>query len=97
MLVGEGNVQEFMKLLQEFRQQGKSVGCIVHSHELSKVESGDYFKVLPSPIEFFARYLFRTLRELDQGGAHVILVEQVAEGGLGTAVMDRLRRAAEPA
>jgi len=95
VLVGEGNAQELMSFLQEFRQQGKSVGCIVHSHELSKVESGDFFRVLPSPIDFFARYLFRTLRELDQGGAHVILVEQVAEGGLGSAVMDRLRRASE--
>ena len=95
VLVGEGNAQELMSFLQEFRQQGKSVGCIVHSHELSKVESGDFFRVLPSPIDFYARYLFRTLRELDQGGAHVILVEQVAEGGLGSAVMDRLRRASE--
>jgi hypothetical protein len=95
--VSEGNVEELMRLLQKFRQQGKSVGCIVHSHELSKIESGDSFKVLPSPIEFLARYLFRTLRELDQGGANIILVEQVTEGGLGDAVMDRLRRTAEPA
>jgi len=43
VLVEEGNVQEFMRKLQEFRQQGKAVGCIVHSHELSKVESGDFF------------------------------------------------------
>lgn len=97
VLVSEGNVEELMRLLQKFRQQGKSVGCIVHSHELSKIESGDSFKVLPSPIEFLARYLFRTLRELDQGGANIILVEQVTEGGLGDAVMDRLRRTAEPA
>lgn len=97
VLVEEGNVQEFMRRLSEFRQEGKSVSCIVHSHELSKVESGDFFKVLPSPIDFFARYLFRTLRELDQAGTNVILIEQVAEGGLGTAVMDRLRRAAEVA
>ncbi len=96
VLVEEGNARDIMKLLQDFRQQGKSVGCIVHSHELSKVESGDFFKVLPTPIDFFARYLFRTLRELDHGGADVILVERVAEGGLGTAVMDRLRRASEP-
>jgi hypothetical protein len=49
--------------------------------------------VLPSSIEIFARYLFRTLRELDALRAEVIIVEGVPEQGLGATVMDRLRRA----
>lgn len=97
VLVREGSVDEITVKIKEFRQQGKSVGCIVHSHELSKIESGDFFKVLPSPVDFLARYLYRTLRELDNVGADVILIEEVSESGLGAAVMDRLRRAAEPA
>jgi len=94
VLVKEGDMKGLTDNLQKFRQKGKTVGCIVHSHALAKVESGDYFRILPTPIEFFARYLFRTFREFDEGGIQVILVETVAEKGLGAAVMDRLRRAA---
>ncbi len=90
----KGNVA-LSRLLQEYRQQGKTVGCIVHSPELARIESGGFFKVLPSPIDFFARYLFRTFRELDQEGVDVIIVESVEDRGLGTAVMDRLRKASE--
>lgn len=40
------------------------------------------------------RRLFAALRDLDRGGAEVILAEGVPEAGLGEAIMDRLRRAA---
>ncbi len=42
-----------------------------------------------------ARYLFARLRELDSLGVDVILAREVAAGGLGTAIRDRLFRAAE--
>ncbi len=95
ILVGQGDVDGLRRFLKEFRQEGKSVGCIVYSPELAKVETGSFFRVLPSPIDFFARYLFRTFRELDHEGADIILVEEVSEGGLGTAVMDRLKKASK--
>ncbi|MEX2117543.1 MAG: L-threonylcarbamoyladenylate synthase [Bacteroidota bacterium] len=95
VLIPEKDSGALTKLLQEYRQQGKTAGCIVHSPELVRIESGGFFKVLPSPVDFFARYLFRTFRELDQEGADVIIVESVEDRGLGTAVMDRLRRASE--
>lgn len=93
VLIEEGDVRSLARLLAEFRQEGKAVGCIVHSRELSKLESGGFFRVLPAPIDFFARYLYRTFRELDAEGAEVILVEKVMEKGLGAAVMDRLQKA----
>jgi len=95
ILVRTGDVPAMRDFLKVNRQQGKSVGCIVHSPDLARIESGGFFRVLPAPLEFFARYLFRTIRELDQEGVDVILVEEVEEGGLGLAVMDRLRRASE--
>lgn len=96
VLVDQGDTHALAGALQEFRQEGKAVGCIVHSRHLAKLESGDFFRVLPAPIDFFARYLYRTFRELDQEGVEIILVEKVLEEGLGAAVMDRLRRAALP-
>lgn len=85
----------FANILLEQRQGGKMVGSIVHSSQLSKLESGEFSRVLPSSIDIFARYLFRTLRELDAMRVDVIVIEGVREDGLGATVMDRLRRAAQ--
>jgi L-threonylcarbamoyladenylate synthase len=93
LLVQYEDREAFASLLQEQRQAGKAVGCIVHSPLLAKLESGEFYRVLPSSIEIFARHLFRTLRELDALRAEVIIVEGVPEQGLGATVMDRLRRA----
>ena len=94
-LAKSGDADTFAALLQVQRQLGKKVGCIVNSPLLAKLESGDYYRVLPSSLEILARHLFRTLRELDGLGLDVIIVEGVEEQGLGATIMDRLRRAAE--
>jgi len=94
-LVKSGDADAFAALLQVQRQLGKKVGCIVNSTLLAKLESGDYYRVLPSSLDILARHLFRTLRELDGLGLDVIIVEGVEEQGLGATIMDRLRRAAE--
>ena len=41
-----------------------------------------------------AANLFRYLRELDEIGLDLIVAEEVPESGLGTAINDRLQRAA---
>ena len=94
VLVREADPDEMSRALGELRQRGNEVGCIVHSPQLASVESGQFFCVLPGDTDMVARYLFRTLRELDRRGVDVILVEEVSEEGLGSAVMDRLRKAA---
>lgn len=94
ILVAEGDELALTHLLKAHRQSGRKVACIAHSHSLSKLESGEFFRMLPSSADFFARYLYRTLRELDALGVEVIIVESIPEIGLGAAVMDRLRRAA---
>jgi len=94
-LVNEHDVAAFSGLIRTLRQEGKSVGCIIHSKELALVESGKDVRVLPSGTEILARYLYRTLRELDQQGIDVIIVEGVPEEGLGATIMDRIRRASE--
>ena len=90
-----GDPAAFGAVLREQRQLGKNVGCIVHSQLLSHLESGDFYRVLPSSMEIFGRYLFRTLRELDAMRVDVIVIEGVEEHGLGATIMDRLRRAAQ--
>lgn len=45
--------------------------------------------------EAWARQLFSLLRDLDAQGYDAIVVEAIPEEGLGLAVMNRLRKAAE--
>jgi len=50
---------------------------------------------MPQSLRSYARRLFAVLRELDAQGVDVIVVEKIEERGLGRAIMDRLRRAAQ--
>jgi len=95
VLIDRGERDQLEMLIQQYRQEGMQVGCIVHSADLATVESSEFFQVLPNDNEFLARYLYRSLRDLDRMKANVILVEKVNEEGLGATVMDRLRKAAE--
>jgi L-threonylcarbamoyladenylate synthase len=61
-----------------FRSEGKKIAILT----------------LPNDLREAAANLFRRLRELDESGVDLIVAEEVAEIGLGRAIMDRLRRAA---
>jgi L-threonylcarbamoyladenylate synthase len=95
LLIAEGDQQAYSDALQRLRQEGKNVGAIVHSAPLRDIERGEQIRVVPNSHEMIARQLFHLLREIDEAGVDVILVETVVESGLGGAIMDRLRRAAE--
>lgn len=44
--------------------------------------------------ELIARRLFALLRDMDSRGFQTLLIEKIADSGLGEAVMNRLMRAA---
>jgi L-threonylcarbamoyladenylate synthase len=46
-------------------------------------------------VEMYARELFHFFRQSDQAGVRIIVCEAVPEQGLGVALMDRIRRAAQ--
>ncbi len=74
--------------------QGKRVGALRWREE--EVPGFAEVRVL-SPtgnLREAAANLFRQLRELDSASLDLIVAETVPENGLGTAIMDRLRRAA---
>lgn len=77
-------------------QRGRRVGCLLHRLELTAVPPSVTVTRVCGCVADYARQLFAALRALDALGVDVILVEGVAEEGLGAAVMDRLRRAASP-
>ncbi|HBR56764.1 MAG TPA: hypothetical protein DEA22_04745, partial [Blastocatellia bacterium] len=45
--------------------------------------------------EEYAHFLFAFFRECDRRNAEIIFCEEIDEGGIGAALMDRIRRAAE--
>lgn len=93
ILFEEGNLMQLHSELRGLRALDKRVGCIVHSVDVVEEEEVIVI-VLPSDIKQYSRRLFASLREMDEQGVDVILVECVPETGIGEAVMDRLRRAA---
>jgi L-threonylcarbamoyladenylate synthase len=72
------------------------VGCLLRQVEPTEVPPGMIVTQVRGCVANYARTLFSSLRNFDALGVDVIVVEGVAEGGLGVAVMDRLRRAASP-
>jgi L-threonylcarbamoyladenylate synthase len=68
---------------------GRCVGVIART----RVDAV-HFKPLPAEARAFARALFGWLRELDELGVDLVLVEGIGRAGIGRAVMDRLERAA---
>jgi len=87
-----------LTILNLLHNAGRRVGLLVPDEEFS-LYVGLHAEVVgmgPSTdLLAVARYLFARLRELDSLGVDVILAREVAAGGLGTAIRDRLFRAAE--
>lgn len=92
--------RDFKKMLMGTLQEtliGKRVGILLMSYEIAQVESVDgaeVFDLGPTP-EDAAKHLFAGLRELDARGVDVIFAHGYARDGIGSAIWDRLLRAAE--
>jgi L-threonylcarbamoyladenylate synthase len=94
IIVSPGNREGLQLFLVGAKAAGKSAGTITYSEHMN--DGGVEHRIVLSPsVELYARDLFRALRELDKKGIDIILVEGVEEKGIGAAVMDRLRKAAE--
>ena len=74
----------------------KRIGCLLHRLECPEVSPRIIVRRVGGDLPDYARALFAALRHLDADDVDIILVEGVAEEGIGVAVMDRLRRAASP-
>ena len=68
-------------------------GLLAYSQGSQGVQP-DALRLLPDEPEGYARGLYAALRELDQAGNKIIVVEAIPEATEWAAVADRLRRAA---
>jgi L-threonylcarbamoyladenylate synthase len=89
----EGATPSMLKKLLECYLVNGRVGFIGHTPSPISSPVLDVVAVR-SGAEDYARSIYAALRELDDRGVQVVLVEGIENKGEGEAVMDRLRRAA---
>jgi L-threonylcarbamoyladenylate synthase len=80
------------------QEQGLGVAAIVSQELATELGlAGPDVRVPGSrtDAQAWAKTIFSTLRDLDKEGYEAIVVEEIPEEGLGAAVMERLRKAAE--
>jgi len=100
MVVVEGEFDKVIRKIQElaslYMAEGKRVGILATDESLVKY-SADVVKSLGSreDLATIAKNLFRLLREFDKEKVDIIIAEGITTQGLGLAVMNRLRRAAD--
>jgi L-threonylcarbamoyladenylate synthase len=95
ILVPQGDAEEAEELVRKYRGMDARVGCILHSISLRNVHNSAEMRIFTFAIDEYPNRIFDTLRQLDLAGVDVIIVEAVPDTGIGAAVMDRLKRAAE--
>jgi L-threonylcarbamoyladenylate synthase len=92
LLIEHGSAESIERICRENLREG-AVGFIGHT-PVAIDDAKFFFIELGSSADDYSRAIYGALRELDQRGARVIIVEGISEHGRGAAVMDRLRRAA---
>ncbi len=80
-------------VLRNLKENGKCFGLLAHTRQPGLVPL-HALRQLPDEPEGYARGLYAALRELDQAGNDLIVVEAISREPGWAAVADRLRRAA---
>lgn len=99
MTIVEGEPDRVVERIQELAYlhmaEGKKVGILATDETRSRYRA-DIIKSLGSRknVAAIAHNLFKTLREFDKEGVEIIIAEGMPQKGLGLAIMNRLRRAA---
>jgi L-threonylcarbamoyladenylate synthase len=92
ILLERGSQELIEKVCREHLKEG-AVGFIGHTRV--NIADPDFKPIiLQESADDYARLIYSALRELDNQGAAVIVIQGISDSGEGVAVMDRLRRAA---
>jgi len=86
------SASEVAAVLQVYASQGVSFGLLAYGRPPALVQP-HALRCLPGDPEGYARGLYAALRELDQAGNEVIVVEAIPAEPAWAAVADRMRRA----
>ncbi|OLS22993.1 MAG: Threonylcarbamoyl-AMP synthase [Candidatus Heimdallarchaeota archaeon LC_3] len=82
------------ELISEYHKQMKKVGIIISKKQNDL--NADYIHVFgdkeKNELEYLASIIFHEFREMDRRNVDIVLVEAVEKRGLGTAIMNRLKK-----
>jgi L-threonylcarbamoyladenylate synthase len=85
--------EQLPEVLRRLKEEGKRFGLLAHG-PLAGLAAPHSLRLLPANAEGYARGVYAALRELDQAGNELIVVEGVPPESAWAGVADRLRRAA---
>jgi len=85
--------RQLAALIHELQAQGRCFGVLSYSPLVGLVPGGASRQLPADPVAY-ARGFYAGLRELDQAGNEIIVVEDIPTGAEWAAVADRLRRSA---
>jgi L-threonylcarbamoyladenylate synthase len=94
-IIEEACLDQYSEAIARAKNAGRVIGTMTHSPMLNAVECDVARSVRSSSKEDMAKRLYAEFRIFDGAGATMILVESCDENGIGLALMDRIRRAAE--
>lgn len=98
MIVFSGNIEDIPSAIKKYskkaKEEGKKLGIMV-TEETKKEYSGENILVVGSRKEkdTIAKNLFKVLRQFDDLNVDIILAEGVDTTGIGTAIMNRMKKA----
>jgi L-threonylcarbamoyladenylate synthase len=92
LLVEQGSSQSIARLCEDLLRE-HSVGFIGHA-PVDISDRNFHSIVLENSAARYAHSIYAALRQMDERGVSVIVIQGIGESGEGAAVMDRLRRAA---
>lgn len=98
MIVFSGNIENIASAIKKYsekvEEEGKKLG-IMATEETKKEYSGENILVVGSRKEkdTIAKNLFKVLRQFDDLNVDIILAEGVDTTGIGTAIMNRMKKA----
>ncbi|MCR2044683.1 L-threonylcarbamoyladenylate synthase [Anaerosalibacter massiliensis] len=98
MIVFSGNIEDIPSAIKKYskkaEEEGKKLG-IMATEETKKEYSGENILVVGSRKEkdTIAKNLFKVLRQFDDLNVDIILAEGVDTTGIGTAIMNRMKKA----
>lgn len=88
-------VEKINEIVLNYKEQGKTIGIMATDETINEYNSAFKFNLgSRENLEEVSRNLFHTLREFDSLNVDLILCEAFEEKGIGTAIMNRLKKSA---
>ncbi len=97
LVSGAKMAAKIVTLIAQYQAEGRQVGVLAGEENSYLYKEADHVVIIGARTDLaqIAKNLFAGLRQLDAAGMDVLIVEMFDEQGIGAAIMNRLRKAAD--